>query len=78
MENCDKMLLANRLLDVVSKETKIISKSHENRIWKFEVPLCQQSQIQQPLLQEMKHYMFVEVNEEESGKLSSKHSHADL
>ena len=34
MENCDKMLLANRLFDVVSKKIKIIAKSHENRIWK--------------------------------------------
>ena len=36
MKICDKMLLANRLLDVVNKNTKIIAKSHENRLWKFE------------------------------------------
>ena len=49
--------------------TKIVAKSHENRIWIFE---------EVSLLQDMKHYMFVEVNEEESGKLCSKHSHVDL
>ena len=73
MKECDKKLLANRLLDVVSNKTKIIAKSHENRIWKLE-------EVSLSLLLEkgMKHYMFVEVNEEEVPKLCSKHSHADL
>ena len=68
---------------MVSKETKIIVKSHENRIWKFEQvswsPLSQP--IWYPLLKERmkKHYKFVEVNEEEREKLCSyKHAHADL
>ena len=73
MKDCDRNLLANRLLDVVGKKTKIISKSYENRVWKLE-EMCLS-----PLLEEgMKHYMFVEANEEESDKLCSKHSHADL
>ena len=73
MRECEK-LLASRLLDVVSKKTKIIAKSHhENQIWKLEVFLS-------PMLEEgMKHYMFGEVNEEEMiPKLCSKHAHADL
>ena len=73
MKECDKELLANRLLDVVSMKTKIIAKSHENRVWKLE-------EVSLSLLLEegMKHYMFVEVNEEDIGKLCSKHAHADL
>ena len=59
MNNCDKMLLAIRLLDVVNKKTKIVAKSHENRIWIFE---------EVSLLQGMKHYMFVEVNEGRRGE----------
>lgn len=81
MKERDKKLLASRLLDVVTKKTKIIAKSHDNRVWRLEeVSLFfPMSEIWYPLLQEgMKHYMFVEVNEEESGKLCSKHAHADL
>ena len=36
MTRCYWLVLASRLLDVVSKKTKIIAKSYENRIWKFE------------------------------------------
>ncbi|RVX13583.1 F-box protein [Vitis vinifera] len=94
MKACDMMLLAARLLDVATKRTKIIAKSNENQIWKLEeVSLSQlwqscgdqmlelygDGKTESPLLQEgMKRYTFVEVNEEESGKLCSKHAHADL
>ena len=74
MKDWDRNLLANRLLDVVGKKTKIIAKSHhENGIWKLE-----EVSLSLPLEEGMKHYMFVKVNEEESGKLCSKHSHADM
>ena len=76
-KTCDKLLLATRLLDVATTKTKIIAKSNKNQIWKFErVSSSQPSQNRNPLLK--KYYMFVEVNEEETGKLRSKHSHADL
>ncbi|RVW49406.1 F-box protein [Vitis vinifera] len=94
MKACDMMLLAARLLDVATKRTKIIAKSNENQIWKLEevslsqlwqscgdqmLELYRDGKTESPLLQEgMKRYMFVEVNEEESGKLCSKHAHADM
>ena len=53
MNNCDKKLLASRLLDVVTRQ--IIAKSHENRIWKLE-----EVSLSPPLQEGMKHYMFVE------------------
>lgn len=81
MEKCDKKFVARRLLDVVSKKTKIIVKSDDNRVWKleelsltFSVP-----EIWYHLLQEgLKPYMFVEVNGDEIGQLCSKHAHANL
>ncbi|CBI31724.3 unnamed protein product, partial [Vitis vinifera] len=94
LKACDMMLLADRLLDVATKRTKIIAKSNENQIWKLEevslpqlwqscgdqmLELYRDGKIESPLfLEGMKRYMFVEVNEEESGKLCSKHAHDDL
>ena len=76
MTSCDKMLLAYRLLDMVTTKTKIVVKSHENQIWKLKMFFSWPSQIGHPLA--MKQFMFVEVDEEQSRKICSKHSHADL